>query len=82
MRVICVNGGPVTTLEAREMSKIIEDAKSDAAKSGIRCRVSDERMSFWEFLCEFDPSWSEDDDAGYVFPGLSTGNAPSNSHNI
>ena len=29
-----VNGGPVTQLEAREMSKIIADAKSDAAISG------------------------------------------------
>ena len=61
VRVICVEGGAVTKLEAREMSRIIEDAKSDATKSGIRCRVSDERMSFFEFLREFDPSWREDD---------------------
>ena len=29
-----VNGGAVTQLEAEEMSRIIKDAKSDAAKSG------------------------------------------------
>eukprot|EP01045_Picozoa_sp_COSAG04_P018856 COSAG04_NODE_1779_length_5595_cov_1.888464_4_plen_1114_part_00 len=54
MEVLCINGGPVTQVEAEEMAGIIADAKADAAKSGVQVRIQLRQMSFFDFLAEFD----------------------------
>ena len=39
------------------MDKIIEDAKSDAVKSGVMCRIERRDLSYAEILWEHDEGW-------------------------
>eukprot|EP01045_Picozoa_sp_COSAG04_P027076 COSAG04_NODE_3892_length_2444_cov_4.701493_2_plen_309_part_00 len=37
--IVCINGGMITTVEGEEMGKVVNDAKSDAAKSNVKVRA-------------------------------------------
>ena len=54
--VTCIHGGAITRLEAKEMEQIMQDAKSDCAKSGISVNYEISYISYREFLLEYDPS--------------------------
>ena len=58
LRIICINGGDITKVEAEEMPRILEDAKNDAAMSGIKCRYKLEEMTYLDFLLEFDSDYA------------------------
>jgi hypothetical protein len=50
LEVICIQGGPITKLEAAEMERIMAQAKSDCAKSGITVQYTVHKKSYYEFL--------------------------------
>eukprot|EP01043_Picozoa_sp_COSAG02_P062312 COSAG02_NODE_8565_length_2522_cov_2.349979_2_plen_608_part_00 len=52
--VICIEGGPITKVEAEEMGQIVEDAKADARMSGIKPRIKIVQLSYHDFLREYD----------------------------
>lgn len=54
---VCIKGGPITDVEHMEMSSIIADAKKDAEKSGVTCRIERKDMSYAAFLHEYDEGW-------------------------
>ena len=54
IEAICIDGGPVTKVEAAEMEKIAEDAKRDALKSGVKLRIKITRLSYRDFLDEYE----------------------------
>ena len=53
--VTCIRGGPITQLEAAEMSRIMKEATSDCAKSGISLNYEISYVSYREFLLEYEP---------------------------
>jgi hypothetical protein len=55
--VVCIKGGPVTRVEHESMESIISDAKSDAEKSDVMCRIDRQDMSYAEFLRAHDEGW-------------------------
>ena len=54
LQIICINGGIITTVEAEEMQKIVNNAKKDAAKSHVKVRIQLSTMSYYDFLQEYD----------------------------
>eukprot|EP01045_Picozoa_sp_COSAG04_P031889 COSAG04_NODE_6066_length_1419_cov_1.087121_2_plen_317_part_01 len=54
LEVLCINGGPITQVEAEEMQKIVNNAKKDAAKSHVKVRIQLTTMSYYDFLREYD----------------------------
>jgi hypothetical protein len=54
IEVICIEGGPITRVEAQEMAQIVEEAKADARMSGIKCRIKVIQLSYYDFLREYD----------------------------
>eukprot|EP01043_Picozoa_sp_COSAG02_P019159 COSAG02_NODE_915_length_15986_cov_16.498584_3_plen_629_part_00 len=55
LEVICIKGGSKTDVEHEEMDLIIEEARRDAAKNGIQTNIQLKKVSYMEFLCEYDP---------------------------
>eukprot|EP01043_Picozoa_sp_COSAG02_P022472 COSAG02_NODE_1169_length_14132_cov_85.570187_6_plen_1172_part_00 len=53
--IACIRGGPITRLEAQEMPRIMEQAKSDCAKSGISVKYEISHVSYHKFLLEYEP---------------------------
>jgi len=53
--VTCIRGGPITQLEAAEMERIMKEATSDCAKSGITLQYEISYVSYREFLLEYEP---------------------------
>ena len=53
--VICIKGGPITDVEHEEMDRIVEEARQDAAKNGIQTNVQVKKISYYEFLHDYDP---------------------------
>eukprot|EP01051_Picozoa_sp_SAG22_P010368 SAG22_NODE_931_length_6450_cov_2.817981_3_plen_119_part_00 len=56
LEVTCIEGGPITQLEAQEMARIMKEATRDCAKSGISVQYSISLVSFYEFLQQHDPT--------------------------
>ena len=54
--VTCIKGGFITQLEAAEMERIMREATSDCAKSGITVKYAITEVSYCEFLSEYEPS--------------------------
>ena len=52
--VICIKGGPITDVEHEEMEQIIRDSKRDAALNGIQTNIQLKKVSYLEFLREYD----------------------------
>ena len=52
--VICIDGGPITRVEAEEMGRIVEEAKTDAKMNGVKCRIKITQLSYYDFLREYD----------------------------
>ncbi len=52
--IICIKGGPITDVEHEEMDQIIRDAKHDAAVNGIHITIQLKKVSYLEFLEEYD----------------------------
>jgi hypothetical protein len=55
--VTCLRGGAITQLEAAEMVRIMHEAESDCAKSGISVKYEISYVSYHDFLLEYEP-WS------------------------
>lgn len=55
LNVTCIQGGFITQLEAAEMERIMVEATSDCAKSGIEVRYVITEVSYYEFLMEYEP---------------------------
>ena len=55
LEVICIDGGQVTRIESEEMARILVDAEADARLSGVVCRTTLTKLSYYEFLSRFDP---------------------------
>ena len=55
IEVICIEGGPITKVEADEMNSIVADAKKDATMSSIRLRIKIVTVSYYDFLQDYDP---------------------------
>ena len=53
IEVICIEGGPITRVEAEEMGQIVEDAKKDAQKSNIHLRVKITTLPYCDFLHQY-----------------------------
>ena len=53
--VICIRGGLITQLEAAEMERIMKEAISDCAKSGITVRYTISYVSYRDFVLECEP---------------------------
>ena len=60
LELICIHGGPITTVEAQEMPRILADAAHDASMGGaeIGCEFKISAMSYVEFVRRFDDSGS------------------------
>ena len=54
LEVGCINGGPITQVEQEEMSRILNEAKSDAAKSGVKMITRLATMSYCDLLQKYD----------------------------
>ena len=56
LELICIHGGPITTVEAQEMPRILADAAHDASLGGaeIRCEFKITEMSYCDFLRQFE----------------------------
>ena len=54
LNVTCIKGGPITQLEAAEMARIMEEAKSDCLMSGIAVRYQITKMSYCDFLAKYE----------------------------
>ena len=55
LEVICIKGGSITDVEHEEMDLIIEEARHDAAKNYIQTNIQLTKISYVEFLREYDP---------------------------
>ena len=55
LEVVCIKGGPITDVEHDEMDRIIEEARHDATKNEIQTNIQLKKVSYYEFLCEYDP---------------------------
>lgn len=55
LEIICIKGGPITDVEHEEMDRIIEEARRDAATNEIRTNIQLKKVSYYEFLREYDP---------------------------
>ena len=53
MEVGCIDGGTITQVEQQEMPRILDEAKSDAAKSGVKINTRLATMSYCDFLARF-----------------------------
>ena len=60
LELICIHGGPITTVEAQEMPRILADAAHDASIGGaeIGCEFKISAMSYVEFVQRFDDAGS------------------------
>ena len=54
LNVTCIEGGPITQLEAAEMPRIMEQAKGDCSMSGITVRYQITKMSYCDFLAKYE----------------------------
>jgi hypothetical protein len=54
LNVTCIEGGPITQLEAAEMPRIMEEAKSDCSMSGIAVRYQITKMSYRDFVAKYE----------------------------
>ena len=52
-QVICIDGGTITQVEQEEMPRILSEAASDAAKSGVCLNTNMRTMSYVVFIEEF-----------------------------
>ena len=59
--LVCVEGGPVTQVEAEEMVTIVNEARKDAAKSHLKVRIQLITISYYDFLQEYGQrgTWSD-----------------------
>eukprot|EP01049_Picozoa_sp_SAG25_P002190 SAG25_NODE_112_length_14924_cov_13.606476_6_plen_544_part_00 len=53
--VICIQGGPITDVEHEEMEAIVQEAICDAAKNKIQTNIQLKKVSYNDFLLEYDP---------------------------
>ena len=53
--IVCIKGGPITDVEHEEMEQIIQEAKRDASVNGIKINIKLKKLSYLEFLREYDP---------------------------
>ena len=53
---MCIEGGPITKIEAEEMARILADAEADARMSGVECRTKLTRLSYFDFLARYEPT--------------------------
>ena len=56
LEVVCIEGGPITQIEADEMAHILADAEADARMSGVECRTKLTRLSYFDFLARYEPT--------------------------
>jgi hypothetical protein len=56
LEVVCIQGGAITAVEHEEMERIIEDAEKDAAMNKIKITIELKKVSYYEFLSEYDPA--------------------------
>ena len=56
LEIIRIRGGPITDVEHEEMDHIIEEARHDAAKNGIQTNIQLKKVSYYDFLREYDPA--------------------------
>ena len=54
LEIICIKGGFITALEAAEMQNIMTEATTDCLKSGIKVKYRIKKVSYLEFLLEYD----------------------------
>merc|ERR1712159_315863 len=54
LEIIWIKGGPITDVEHEEMEQIIREAKRDASVNGIKINIHLKKVSYLEFLCEYD----------------------------
>ena len=54
LNVTCIEGGPITQLEAAEMPRIMNEAKGDCSMSGIAVRYQITKMSYCDFLAKYE----------------------------
>ena len=54
LSVTCIKGGPITKLEASEMTRIMGEATADCAKSGITVTYAIREVEYCEFLGEYE----------------------------
>ena len=53
MEVVCIEGGPISQLEARSMSKLTTDVQNDLATKGLQAQLDVKTISFAEFKQRF-----------------------------
>jgi hypothetical protein len=80
--VTCIRGGPITRLEAEEMGRIMQDAKSDCAKSGISVTYEISYVSYREFLLVHEPWCVEPTEQSDDRPVQSHGDAPGSTDEV
>jgi hypothetical protein len=56
LEVVCIEGGPITRIEADEMARILADAEADARMSGVQCWTKLTRLSYFDFLARYEPT--------------------------
>eukprot|EP01043_Picozoa_sp_COSAG02_P034653 COSAG02_NODE_2436_length_8868_cov_6.380203_3_plen_658_part_00 len=54
LNVTCIEGGPITQLEAAEMPRIMKEAKGDCSLSGITVRYQIAKMQYCDFLAKYE----------------------------
>ena len=53
VEAVCIRGGIVTQVEEEEMDAILRDARVDARKNGVVCRIEKRTLSYAQFRTEY-----------------------------
>ena len=53
VEVVCIEGGPISQLEARSMDKLTTDVQNDLATKGLQAQLDVSTISFAEFKQRF-----------------------------